>query len=79
MFEFDRNLVYAIGIYLTTCYGLYSLKHESMFDENGNFKTFGLHKNETVFPFWLVTTIIGLISYYIMILRGNSGDNDFYL
>lgn len=69
MFEFDSNLVYAVGIYLAVCYGLYSYKHESMFDNEGNFKTFGLHKNETVFPFWLVTTIIGLFSYYMLAIR----------
>jgi hypothetical protein len=77
MFNFDRNLVYAVGIYLLSCYGLYSLKHESMFDKSGNFKCFGLHKNETVFPFWLVTTIIGLFSYYLMIIRSN-GSNDYF-
>lgn len=74
MFEFDSNLVYAVGIYLAACYGLYSYKHESMFDNEGNFKTFGLHKNETVFPFWLVTTIIGLFSYYMLAIR-NKEDN----
>jgi len=78
MFEFDSNLVYSVGIYLVTCYGLYSLKHESMFDDKGNFKTFGLHKNETVFPFWLVTTIVGLFSYYIMIVK-SGGENNFNL
>lgn len=69
MFEFDSNLVYAVGIYLASCYVLYEYKHESMFDSEGNFKTFGLHKNETVFPFWLVTTIIGLFSYYMLAIR----------
>ena len=78
MFDFDSNLVYAIGIYLASCYCLYSLKHESMFDERGDFKTFGLHKNETVFPFWLVTTMIGLFSYYLLIVRKNN-DNDYFL
>ena len=28
MFDFDSNLVYAIGIYLASCYCLYSLKHK---------------------------------------------------
>ena len=49
-----------------------------MFDERGDFKTFGLHKNETVFPFWLVTTMIGLFSYYLLIIRKNN-DNDYFL
>ena len=45
------------------------MKHEKMFDSDGNFKCFGLHENETVFPFWLVTTLIGLSSYYFLIIR----------
>ena len=40
-----------------------------MFDEKGNFKNFGLNKQETIFPFWLVTTIIGLFSYYLLIIN----------
>ena len=29
----------------------------------------GLNKNETVFPFWLVTTMIGLFTYYLLVIR----------
>tara|TARA_Y100000817_G_scaffold97925_1_gene76339 strand:- start:3465 stop:3689 length:225 start_codon:yes stop_codon:yes gene_type:complete len=74
MFEFDEILLTTIIIYLGTCYFLYNLKHPKMFDEKGNFKCFGLNKNETIFPFWLVTTIIGLFTYYILIIR-----KEFYL
>ena len=69
MFEYDEILLTTIIIYLGICYFLYNLKHPKMFDEKGNFKCFGLNKNETVFPFWLVTTMIGLFTYYILILR----------
>ena len=74
MFEYDEILLTTIIIYLGTCYFLYNLKHPKMFDEKGNFKCFGLNKNETIFPFWLVTTIIGLFTYYILIIR-----KEFYL
>ena len=69
MFEFDKTLCMTILIYLASCYILYNVKHEKMFDEEGNFKNFGLNKQETIFPFWLVTTIIGLLSYYLLIIR----------
>ena len=72
MFDFDENLVFALLIYLGLCYILYEMKHEKMFDNNGNFKCFGLHENETVFPFWLVTSMIGLFSYYTLILRSRN-------
>ena len=69
MFEFDEILFTTIAIYLGICYFLYNLKHPKMFDEEGNFKCFGLNKNETVFPFWLVTTMIGLFTYYLLVIR----------
>jgi len=71
MFDFDSNLITAILIYLGSCYALYAYKHEKMFDESGNFKTFGLHRDETVFPYWLVTTLIGLSSYYFLVIRNS--------
>ena len=69
MFEFDETLIMAIIIYLGSCYILYEMKHPKMFDENNNFRSFGLNKDETVFPFWLVTTMIGLFTYYILVIR----------
>ena len=45
------------------------MKHPKMFDENGDFKSFGLNRDETVFPFWLVTLMIGLFSYYLLVIR----------
>ena len=69
MFDFDENLIFAILIYLGSCYFLYQLKHEKMFDKEGQFKCFGLNKDETTFPFWLITTMIGLFSYYMLVLR----------
>ena len=71
MVDFDSNLFTTIVIYLIACYILYNLKHPKMFDEEGNFKCFGLNKNETVFPYWLVTTLIGLSSYYFLVIRNN--------
>jgi len=69
MFDLDSNLVIAVLLYLGSCYVLYSYKHEKMFDESGNFKCFGLQKGETVFPYWLVTALIGLTSYYLLIIN----------
>ena len=71
MVDFDSNLVLAIIIYLGSCYVLYNYKHKKMFDENGNFKSFGLNNDETVSPYWLVTSLIGLISYYFLIMKSN--------
>jgi hypothetical protein len=69
MFDFDENLIFALIIYLGSCYFFYQLKHEKMFDKDGQFKCFGLKKDETTFPYWLVTTMIGLFSYYLLVIR----------
>tara|TARA_Y100000389_G_scaffold144322_1_gene142666 strand:- start:183 stop:323 length:141 start_codon:yes stop_codon:yes gene_type:complete len=34
-----------------------------MFHENGEFKQFGVGKQKTIYPFWLVTLIIGIMIY----------------
>ena len=71
MVDFDSNLVLAIIIYLCGCYALFNYKHSKMFDENGDFKSFGLSNDETISPYWLVTTLIGLSSYYFLVIRNN--------
>tara|TARA_E500000178_G_scaffold309008_1_gene323028 strand:+ start:896 stop:1141 length:246 start_codon:yes stop_codon:yes gene_type:complete len=76
MLNLDGNIITALIIYLASCYILYNYKHEKMFDENGNFKTFGLGREETIFPFWLITTLIGISCYYFLIIRGNSSNSN---
>ena len=66
--DFDKSLVMAIAVYVIACYGLYTLKHPKMLDEHGEFKCFGLGTHDTVFPFWLVTTVIGVSTYYGLVV-----------
>ena len=40
-----------------------------MFKPCGSFRTFGLNEGETITPFWLVTTLVGLTSYYLLLLQ----------
>ena len=69
MFELSDILIKSIGIYLLVCYGLYKIKHPRMFHENGEFKCFGLNKDETITPFWLITTLIGFTTYYLLLIQ----------
>ena len=72
MLDFNEILIKSIGIYLLSCFGLYRIKHPRMFKENGEFKSFGLDEDETTTPFWLVTTLVGFTSYYLLLIqRGN--------
>ena len=69
MFELSDILIKSIGIYLLVCYGLYHIKHPKMFNTDGSFKSFGLGKDETIIPFWLVTTLIGITTYYLLLVQ----------
>jgi len=66
--DFDKSLMTALAVYFISCYVLYTLKHPKMFDDQGHFKCFGLGPNDTIFPFWLVTTVIGVSAYYGFVL-----------
>ena len=69
MLEFSDVLLKSIGIYLLVCYGLYHIKHPKMFTKEGDFKAFGLDKDETIIPFWLATTLVGITSYYLLLVQ----------
>ena len=69
MFELSNVLLKSIGIYLLVCFGLYKIKHPKMFKPNGEFRTFGLNKEETTTPFWLVSTLVGLSTYCLLLVQ----------
>ena len=69
MFNFNEILVKSIFIYFISCFGLYKIKHPIMFHDNGEFKSFGLDTDETRTPFWLVTTLVGLSTYYLLLVQ----------
>jgi hypothetical protein len=69
MFEISDVLIKSIGIYLLVSYGLYQIKHPKMFKPNGDFKCFGLGKEETIIPFWLASTLIGISTYYLLLIQ----------
>jgi hypothetical protein len=69
MLELSDILIKSIGIYLLVCYGLYYIKHPKMFTKDGNFKSFGLDKDETIIPFWLATTLVGITTYYLLLVQ----------
>ena len=64
--EFSNNLKITIVVYLVACFLLYETKPDFMFSKDGQMKHFGLHKDETIFPYWLVTTMIGFSFYYYL-------------
>ena len=69
--KLETELIQVICLYLAACYFIYHIKPEIMFTNKGEFKNFGLHKykNETIFPYWLVVTIVGIGIYYFINIR----------
>jgi len=72
MLELSDVLIKSISIYLLVCFGLYRIKHPKMFKPNGEFRRFGLKGEETITPFWLVTSLTGITTYYLLLVqKGN--------
>ena len=44
------------------------IKPTIIFNKNGTFKNFGLgYKNKTIIPIWLVSIILGILSYFTIL------------
>ena len=69
MIELTDNLKISIVVILVTGYLIYEQKPECFFTSKGEFKGFGLKQNETPFPFFMVITLIGFMTYYGLILK----------
>ena len=69
----DKYIKFTLLIYLVLSGLVYYLKPNMMFTESGNFKQFGLgdKRYKTIFPFWLVTTMMGVMVYYIILTCNN--------
>ena len=69
---FDNTIKNVIIIFIFLCAAIYNIKPEFIFDEKGKFKKFGLEKNNTIFPFWLVTTsLITIVYIYFKLNKEN--------
>jgi|TARA_B100001094_G_C18008489_1_gene708882 hypothetical protein len=72
MIVIDDNLKKILLIYLIGCLILFKMKPEIMFEKDGNFKPFGVGKDKTIAPYWLVTLIIGLSGYLYITLQSDT-------
>ena len=69
MFEIDGNLQQILFIHIIICFFFYKYKPNFMFDNNGNFKSFGTGPIKTIYPFWLVTTAASLTVYLFIVVK----------
>tara|TARA_B100000212_G_scaffold340680_1_gene321928 strand:+ start:1203 stop:1439 length:237 start_codon:yes stop_codon:yes gene_type:complete len=69
LININDQLKIAVLVVLVSGYLIYEQKPSLLFKDNGEFKHFGLNKDETPFPFFLVVTVIGFTSYYCLLLK----------
>ena len=69
--KFDNNIKMTLIIFVIICFAIYYLRPSIMFDEDRTFKQFGLTKDRTIYPFWLVLLVIGIIVYLCIIIRND--------
>ena len=69
LLKMDKYIRFTLMLYIGLSLVIYYLKPSLMFKKDGTFKHFSLNnkENNTIFPFWLVTTFMGFMIYYIMI------------
>tara|TARA_B100000941_G_C28315526_1_gene453805 strand:- start:494 stop:715 length:222 start_codon:yes stop_codon:yes gene_type:complete len=67
--KFDNNIKLAIILFCSVAFGLYYLKPQFAFNPDGTFKQFGLSKDRTIYPFWLVVSVVGIVIYLCIIVK----------
>ena len=69
--KFDNNIKMTIIAFVAICFGIFYMKPAPIFNRDGTFKQFGLTRDKTIYPFWLVSLIIGIIIYLVIIIKNN--------
>tara|TARA_B100002052_G_C15461368_1_gene410033 strand:- start:315 stop:539 length:225 start_codon:yes stop_codon:yes gene_type:complete len=71
MFEIDQMLQTTLLLYIITSVVIYQLKPSFMFHKDGSFKQFGVGREKTIYPYWLVTTIFGILIYLYLRIKND--------
>lgn len=61
----DSPLRKAIMLLLVASVVLIVIKPDIMYDERDQFRTFGTGQEQSLMPFWLAITLVGLVGYYL--------------
>lgn len=62
-------LIKSILFFMGICYFLNKYKPNIMFDENGDYKSFGNGSKKTILPYWLVTKCAAILFYLFLVVR----------
>jgi hypothetical protein len=68
---FNTPLKISIVVYLFTFVLLYTVKPKLMFTKKNRMREFGTSINKTILPIWLVSAIVGILTYNVSTLINN--------
>jgi len=72
MINLDNNIKMTLIGFAVISIIIYQLKPRFIFHENGSFKQFGLTKDKTIYPYWLVIIISGFLIYSVCLIKGGN-------
>ncbi len=68
------KLSFSILLFLCLMFLVQWLKPAIVFDEHGQYRQFGIgHRRTTVFPIWVVTIVLAVLSYLVVSWYALSG------
>lgn len=63
----NNILLFSISFFLVVFYGIYIAQPGCFYKEDGSIRIFGIgYKNKTIFPLWLFSIGLGILSYISM-------------
>lgn len=71
-----RLLIYSGILYLAIVAAVLYLRPSVMFQENGNWKEFGIGRDPALYtwmPFWLFCIVTAIVSYFFTVLLADAG------
>jgi hypothetical protein len=63
-FILQNKIFVAIVLYMTVFFIIHQIKPSLIYNDDGSYREFGVgYRHKTVVPIWLVSIIIGILSY----------------
>ena len=63
-FILQNKIFVAIVLYMTVFFIIHQIKPSLIYNDDGSYREFGVgYRHKTVIPIWLVSIIIGILSY----------------
>lgn len=68
----ENTTVIAILLFITIYGSIQLLKPDCFYNRDGSIREFGIgYRNKTIFPIWLLSIVLGILSYLIIMYYSN--------